>query len=106
MKPMLKAPGTKRLKLTCDILLSRFAFEFNLRGYNEGLVHGRASYSSTSRLNLSHEQWNHQTYPTKSAHVKPRIGEVFCPWCMARTRSSPTWGRAKRVPTHRVIHRV
>ena len=33
MKPMLKAPGTKRLKLTYDELLSSFAFNFNLRRY-------------------------------------------------------------------------
>ena len=30
----LKAPGTKRLKLKCDILLSTFAFKFNLRRCN------------------------------------------------------------------------
>jgi len=34
MKPMLKAPGTKRLKLICDDPLSDFAFKFNLRRYN------------------------------------------------------------------------
>ena len=31
IKPTLKAPGTKRLKLGYDKLLSNFAFEFNLR---------------------------------------------------------------------------
>ena len=31
MKPMLKPPGIKHLKLNCDILLSTFAFKFNLR---------------------------------------------------------------------------
>jgi len=31
MKPKLKAPGTKRLKLTYDNLLSNFAFKFSLR---------------------------------------------------------------------------
>ena len=31
MKPMLKPPGTKRLKLKYDKLLLSFAFEFNLR---------------------------------------------------------------------------
>jgi hypothetical protein len=30
---MLKAPGTKRLKLQCDDPLSNFAFKFNLRRY-------------------------------------------------------------------------
>jgi serine/threonine protein kinase len=34
MKPMLKAPGTKRLKLEYNKLLSSFAFNFNLRRYN------------------------------------------------------------------------
>jgi len=33
MKPMLKPPGTMRLKLHCHILLSTFAFKFNLRRY-------------------------------------------------------------------------
>jgi len=30
---MLKPPGTKRFKLKCDIPLSKFAFNFNLRCY-------------------------------------------------------------------------
>jgi len=34
IKPMLKPPGTKRLKLKCVILLSTSAFKFNLRRYN------------------------------------------------------------------------
>jgi len=33
MKPKLKAPGTKRLNLKCDKLLSIFAFKFHLRRY-------------------------------------------------------------------------
>jgi hypothetical protein len=33
MKPKLKPPGTKCLKLTHDKLLSSFAFKFNLRRY-------------------------------------------------------------------------
>ena len=33
MKPNLKPPGTKRLNLKCDILLSTSAFNFNLRRY-------------------------------------------------------------------------
>jgi hypothetical protein len=32
-KPTLKAPGTKRLKLKCDLLLLTFAFKFKLRRY-------------------------------------------------------------------------
>jgi len=34
IKLMLTAPGTKRLKLKYDTLLSNFAFKFNLRRYN------------------------------------------------------------------------
>jgi len=33
MKPTLKAPGTKRLKLKCDVLHPNFAFNFKLRRY-------------------------------------------------------------------------
>ena len=35
VKPTLKPPGTKRLKLKCDEPLSNFAFNFNLRRYIE-----------------------------------------------------------------------
>ena len=41
MKSMLKAPGTKRLKLNCDELLSSFAFKFNLRRYAMCYLKGR-----------------------------------------------------------------
>jgi hypothetical protein len=34
MKPTLTAPGSKRLRLKYDQLLSNFAFKFNLRRYN------------------------------------------------------------------------
>jgi hypothetical protein len=35
IKPTLKAPGIKRLKLKCAEALSNFAFKFNLRRYTE-----------------------------------------------------------------------
>ena len=35
IKPILKAPGTERLKLQCDEPLSNFAFRFKLRRYNK-----------------------------------------------------------------------
>ena len=34
--PKLKPPGTQRLKLNSDILLSSSAFKFNLRRYTKG----------------------------------------------------------------------
>jgi len=47
MKPKLKLPGTQRLKLKCDILLSTSAFKFNLRRYT-------TAYSGfTSTLDLT-----------------------------------------------------
>jgi hypothetical protein len=36
IKPKLKPPGTKRLKLSWDILLSTSAFNFNLRRFTMG----------------------------------------------------------------------
>jgi hypothetical protein len=38
LKPVLKAFGTKRLKLQHDEPVSNFAFNFNLRRYTEGLL--------------------------------------------------------------------
>ena len=38
IKPKLKPPGTKRLKLRIKILLSTSAFKFNLRRYSLGLA--------------------------------------------------------------------
>ena len=35
IKPTLKAPETKRLKLNYDVTLSKFAFKFNSRRYTE-----------------------------------------------------------------------
>jgi hypothetical protein len=37
IKPLLKAPGTKRLKLQYGELLSNFGIKFNLRRYNQAL---------------------------------------------------------------------
>ena len=38
IKPTLKAPGTKRLKLKCDVLLSTSAFKSNSRRYNKAAI--------------------------------------------------------------------
>jgi hypothetical protein len=40
MKPTLKPPGTKRLKLKRDMLLSTSAFKFHLRRYIPGSLGG------------------------------------------------------------------
>ena len=36
IKPTLKAPGTKRLKVKCEKLLSIFSFNLSLRRYSKG----------------------------------------------------------------------
>jgi hypothetical protein len=38
IKPILKPPGTKHLKVKCDELPSSLAFKFNLRRYNKAIV--------------------------------------------------------------------
>ena len=65
VKPTLKPPGSKRLKLEAEKLLSNFAFKFNLRRYNTArfyaaeivlafeYLHGRGLHSSTFLLNVS-----------------------------------------------------
>jgi len=49
IEPKLKLPGTKRLKLKCDILLSTSAFKFNLRRYGEVRV-----WDMRTRTMISH----------------------------------------------------
>jgi hypothetical protein len=57
MKPKLKLPGTQRLKLKCDILLSNFAFKFNLRRYIE------------AREKAAHLQWQLEQESRKTDHL-------------------------------------
>jgi hypothetical protein len=55
MKPKSKPPGTKRLKLKYDEVLSNVAFNFNLRRYikdSHPMITGRGLHSLTSELNL------------------------------------------------------
>ena len=70
--PVLKPPGTERLTLKCDVLLSTCAFEFKFRHHNKAggafccnqaaadescsvceYGSGKGLHSSTSHLNLS-----------------------------------------------------
>ena len=46
IKPRLKQPETKRLKLEYDGLLSKFGFKFNLRRYGEELLFLRTQVKS------------------------------------------------------------
>ena len=57
VKPVLKGPGAKRLKLKSDKQLSTFAFKSNLRRHNvarlRAALHGRGLHSFPFQLNLS-----------------------------------------------------
>jgi len=48
MKPMLKPPGTKHLKLEHEKLLSKFAFNINLRRYNMEVFRGTSQFDEMS----------------------------------------------------------
>jgi hypothetical protein len=49
IKPTLKAPGTRRLTLNCDELLSSSAFKINLRRYNVAAVEASAVHAAAER---------------------------------------------------------
>ena len=96
IKPKLKPPGTKRLNLNCDVLLSTYSFNLNLRRYIEyaamfrelctgyrqelTLVHFSAQpkpFWSTSHLPVGVStcliDWGkimHSIYPTKCVYVE------------------------------------
>jgi len=50
IKPALKAPGTKHLKLKCDILLSTSAFKINSRRYTMVACNVRRTHNAIARL--------------------------------------------------------
>jgi hypothetical protein len=76
IKLTMKAPGTKRLKLECDDLLSNFALNFNLRRYSSvrcetnvgNGVCSRGLHSFSFQLNLS-----------SSVNRIPQIDPWMCP---------------------------
>ena len=65
IKPMLKAPGTKRLKPGCDNLLSTFAFNFELAPLHQGSGH--------RQHRLPHQGWAVQLDPIKPTFKAPGI---------------------------------
>jgi len=65
IKPTLKAPGTKRLKLKYDKLFSSFAFYFNLRRYSmaidgvEATSAGQLQYFFFTQPSPPPPRWGH-----------------------------------------------
>jgi len=51
MKSKLKGPGTKRSKLKCHVLLSSFAFDFNLGRYSQEVRLGQHATVRRCTLN-------------------------------------------------------
>jgi hypothetical protein len=82
MKPMLKAPGSKRL-LECDRLLSNFAFKLNLRRYNlaaAGVLAGQ--YRQRQRAGIAEpvsgvvEVYLIPQSPLAGAYTRPLFGSM------------------------------
>jgi hypothetical protein len=75
MKPKLKAPGTERLKLKYEELLSSFAFNFNMRCYSLTLKYD-------DMLSCYTFNWNQRPYTavgfegpsTAADEARPRSG--------------------------------
>jgi hypothetical protein len=70
IKPTLKAPGNKLLKVKCDKPLSKFAFKINLRRYN--VEHGVDDMRPAVRSRTSSTLHRHVT----ESHFKPSIREL------------------------------
>jgi len=70
MKPTLKAPGTKRLKLKYDVPLSNFAFKFNLRRYSKAAESGRTG----SALCLAQCMFGDKPHAREVGHVAEAAG--------------------------------
>jgi len=62
MKPTMRAPGTKLVKLEYDKLISNFAFKFNLRRYTTAVIRLRARLGPDVSLMCSHKAGCCQLY--------------------------------------------
>jgi hypothetical protein len=65
MKLKLKPPGTNRLKLKCDGLLSSFGFKFNLRHCGQGSAQG----SMVGRVGLATAAGDPSPFSFSFAHT-------------------------------------
>ena len=100
-KPTLKAPGTKRLKLTYDEPVSNFAFKFNLRRYRVVMCVGDAELEMRGRCSAGQKV-------LACLIIRLALAETFCLNCGilagAYTRSLFSSTRAvpdtRKYPTH------
>jgi hypothetical protein len=79
MKPMLTPRGTKRSKLKCDILLSTFAFKFNLRRYIKGMLEGMErlyGMDGTAAARRPPHAARHVIPRPRHPTQEPRVGHV------------------------------
>ena len=71
IKPTLKAPGARRLKLKYDELLSSFALKFNLRRYTEAMYNlgiAQAEAGEVNRAIIAYES---------TLRLRPRCAEAW-----------------------------
>jgi hypothetical protein len=74
MTPKVKPPGTKRLKLKCDILLSNCSFEIKLRRYTKDRGSGpgkKLCIHWAKNGKCQHGDKCHYMHDTSTAHDKP-----------------------------------
>ena len=70
IKPKLKPPGTKRLKLQCEKLLSTSAFKFNLRCYSGVDEKRHLCHQRGPHVNLMNEMLRQLTQTLPSLTIK------------------------------------
>ena len=73
VKPALKAPGTQRLKLNYDYLLTSFAFNFNLRRYNKAGAAVEAAHTTAHHANAAARDIS-DTAAARAAAVEASVG--------------------------------
>jgi len=93
IKPALQAPGPRRLNLKYDLLLSSFAFSFNLCRYSSGTstppsssATASASSSAAPWARASETNWRglYKTYTSsqwRGGIFEVRIHSSTCPQC-------------------------
>jgi hypothetical protein len=70
IKPVLKPPGTKHLKLKCGMLPSTSAFEFSLRRFNKGWEEAEAVASDSAVLDA---EVGRRRLTASNLELKPRL---------------------------------
>jgi hypothetical protein len=86
VEPKLKPPGTKHLKLNCDILLSNSAFKFHLCRYSEVVDDGGHPMSTLGPRPGTFGAFG--TYGTFGNGTSPNGSEAAAAWAAAEAAAA------------------